>query len=222
MKNVILLILNGLPMAFLILFYGMHTELGLYTYCAWFLLSVINTLFLHKIWHFVGMNIYLALTSAIGLYANNLFYYSFVYFDNAAKMGAWKNDVKGMLIFVGILTVLGIGLRCVLMYVNEKRKELKDKRYRIIKLSGDALYEVVYEHFIKHIKEYTGIEKEDALFDFSIDWQKKSFVFAVKEKGSLENLNLQLLHDSIPDTAQSIHEDKIFEDYMENEIIKNT
>ena len=77
---------------------------------------------------------------------------------------------------------------------------------------------MIYEHFIKHIKDYTGIEAENASYDFSIDWQKKSFIFAVKEKKGSETIDLQPLHNLIPDTAQSIHEDKKYEDYLEEEL----
>ncbi len=220
MKNVILLILNSIPMAVLIVLYMFRAEMTAYLFIAWFVLCLINTLFLHKLWHLAGMNIYLALLSAIGIYANCLFYYSFVYYDSVLGKTAWQNDLKNMLIYIALLTILGIIARFLIKYIAKKRV-IKDK-YRIIKISGDTLLEVIADHFIKHQKEYTNLEYTGILYDYSIDWEKKSFIFALKREkdltGSKEQIDLSSLHEILPDTTDDLCKKGRYRDYRGDEL----
>lgn len=218
MKNVVLLILNGLPMAFLILCYSLHDEMGMLIFLAWFLLCVTNALLSHKVLHLLGINLYLALTSAVGLYANNLFFYSFVYYDDLLKTTEWQKDIRNMFIFIVALTILGVLLRFLIRYIAKSRKTVKDKKIRVIKIGKDAIYELLCDHFVKNQKEYTNVEDEEILYDFSIDWEEKSFIFALGREKDLA-IDLAELHKKLPDTAESIYAKKLYRDISEKELV---
>lgn len=220
MKNTILTIANGIPMAVLILLYKFRLDMTVYIILLWVLLAVINTLLIHKIWPLLKMNIFLMFTSTVGVYVNNQIFYSFVYLDSAAKNNVWY-EITDVLGFFCILIVLSIVLRISLIFIKRHLRRLKDKKYRIIKIGEDAIYELIYDHFIQNREKYCHISEDNTLCGFSIDWENRSFIFAVKEiedPSSKFNFDLDSLHGILPDTAKSVFSDNLYKDYYEKEL----
>lgn len=214
------MITNGLPMAALILLYKFRFDMTGYIILSWVLLILINTLLLHKVWPLLKMNLFLTFTSAVGMYVNNQIYYSFVYLDTTAKNAVWfeVTDTLGLLL---LLTFFSILLRIALIYLKRYLRRLKDKKYRIIKIGEDAIYELLYEHFIENCEKYCNITRDDMVYGFSIDWENKNFIFAIKEavdSGDKFSLDLKKLHSALPDTTKSIFGDVIYKDYYEKEL----
>ncbi len=52
----------------------------------------------------------------------------------------------------------------------------KDK-YRIIKISKEALYEFIYEKFIENQEEYLNVNALEVMNSFEIDFQNGKFIF---------------------------------------------
>lgn len=64
----------------------------------------------------------------------------------------------------------------------------KDK-YRVIKISKEALYEFIYEKFIENQEEYLGVNALEVMNNFEIDFQNGSFIF-IAHKSEDENDNI--------------------------------
>lgn len=62
-------------------------------------------------------------------------------------------------------------------------------KYRIIKISKEAVYEFVYEKLIENQEEYLGVNALEVMNNFEIDFQNGSFIF-IAHKSEDENDNI--------------------------------
>jgi len=87
----------------------------------------------------------------------------------------------------------------------------KDK-YRIIKISKEALYEFIYEKFIENQEEYLEVNALEVMNSFEIDFQNGNFIFiAHKSEDENENIiplpkaiDLVKLMDKMEDTTSTM------------------
>lgn len=103
---------------------------------------------------------------------------------------------------------------------------MKDDNYRIIKISADALFEYIYEHFIDEQEEYMNIDVREVKNIFTIDWENKSFIFCAynseDKEGNYKHFPVDIgkLIEKLPDTTDTMYYDNRYKDYSEKELLK--
>ncbi|AVK47241.1 hypothetical protein AXY43_03955 [Clostridium sp. MF28] len=87
----------------------------------------------------------------------------------------------------------------------------KDK-YRIIKISKEALFEFIYEKFIENQEEYLDVNALEVMNSFEIDFQNGNFIFTAHksedENGNItpfpKEIDLAKLMDKMKDTTSTM------------------
>ncbi|ABR35321.1 hypothetical protein [Clostridium beijerinckii] len=87
----------------------------------------------------------------------------------------------------------------------------KDK-YRIIKISKEALFEFIYEKFIENQEEYLDVNALEVMNSFEIDFQNGNFIFTAHksedENGNItplpKEIDLVKLMDKMEDTTSTM------------------
>ncbi len=103
----------------------------------------------------------------------------------------------------------------------------KDK-YRIIKISKEALYEFIYEKFIENQEEYLNVNALEVMNSFEIDFQNGQFIFiAHKSEDEDENIiplpkeiDLKELMNKMEDTTSTMFCENRYVELSLKEIIE--
>lgn len=109
---------------------------------------------------------------------------------------------------------------------NKKIKKMKDDNYRIIKISADALFEYIYEHFIDEQEKNIDVDIRNVKNTYTVDWENKSFIFcAYNSKDKDGNyvsfpVDIEKLVKKLPDTTDTMYDDNRYKDYSEKELLK--
>lgn len=109
----------------------------------------------------------------------------------------------------------------------KKRKTIPDGKYRVIKISRDALFEFIYESFTERIEDFLDVsDGTSVVTSFDMDRETGSFICVARnELGETEHLQMegvdtQLLLSKMKDTTDTMFSDGRFAELTENELLK--
>lgn len=109
----------------------------------------------------------------------------------------------------------------------KQRKPIPDGKYRVIKISRDALFEFIYESFIDNVESFLDVsDSTSVVTSFDMDWETDSFIcVARKELGENERLQMEgidtkLLLSKMKDTTDTMFSDGRFIELTEEELLK--
>lgn len=95
----------------------------------------------------------------------------------------------------------------------------------MIKISRDALYELIYETIIDRMDIYLDIPDRTKIggYTWKLDWETGTFLFAVKGEDGTENpnmseLDLDALMEHMPDTTPSMYQEKRYRELTRKEL----
>jgi len=109
--------------------------------------------------------------------------------------------------------------------MKKNKKELEKDKYRVIKISKEALWEFIYESII---------DNQDVFFDISdvttitshhdIDFENGNYICLIKSDTDdrplrlTEEINLQVLLNNMEDTTESLYQDNRYKEFSLDEI----
>ena len=106
-----------------------------------------------------------------------------------------------------------------------KEKKIPENKYRIIKISEDALFEFLRESIIDSQKEFFDISDDTSIVTcFDIDWENKSFICVARnELGREEHLQFpdidtEKLLLKLKDTTSTLYMDNRYIELTSTEI----
>ncbi|MDD6236881.1 MAG: hypothetical protein PUB00_05815 [Clostridiales bacterium] len=106
-----------------------------------------------------------------------------------------------------------------------KEKKIPENKYRIIKISEDALFEFLRESIIDSQKEFFDISDDTSIVTcFDIDWENKSFICVARnELGQEEHLQFpdidtEKLLLKLKDTTSTLYMDNRYIELTSTEI----
>ncbi len=106
-----------------------------------------------------------------------------------------------------------------------KEKKIPENKYRIIKISEDALLEFLYESIIDSQKEFFDVSDDTSIVTcFDIDWENKSFICVARnELGEEEHLQFpdidtEKLLLKLKDTTSTLYMDNRYIELTSTEI----
>lgn len=97
-------------------------------------------------------------------------------------------------------------------YLDKKRKKIPKNKYRIIKISENALLEFLFESVIDNQKEFFDVSDETTIVTcFDIDWENRSFVCVARNELEEEehlqfpDINTEKLLLKLKDTTSTLY-----------------
>lgn len=110
----------------------------------------------------------------------------------------------------------------------KRRKKLDEDRVRVIKISGQALFEFIYENFIDRQEDFLDVDPLDVMNTFAINFDRNEFVFCAHKSEDANGkilplpaeINLQKLMENIPDTTPSMYSEGRYREYTKQELIE--
>ena len=109
-----------------------------------------------------------------------------------------------------------------------KKKELQDDCARVIKISGDALYELICEYFGDKLEAYMDAEPTQVMQYCGMDWENGSFIFCVANVGDEDaapsdwglpnDIDIEKLHRLLPETTTSLYQPNRYKEYTFEEL----
>ena len=107
------------------------------------------------------------------------------------------------------------------------KKKLDKDSVRVIKISKEALFEFIYEKFIDDSETFFDVDILDVISTFDINFERGEFIFCVSkaedENGTIlklpNEIELQHLMKSIPDTTKSMYVDNRYKEFTKEELI---
>ncbi len=110
----------------------------------------------------------------------------------------------------------------------KKKKELLEQNVcRVIKIDKEALFEFIYESFVRDQEQLLGISACDHMNNFTIDWESGEFIFTAHrdedENGKItplpKDIDIQKVLRKIPSTTDSVlSSGNIYKDYTFDEL----
>lgn len=104
---------------------------------------------------------------------------------------------------------------------------IPDGKYRVIKISRDALFEFIYESFTDSLEEFLGVsDSTSVVTSFDVDWETGSFICVARndlgenEHLQMEGIDTKLLLSKMDDTTDTMFKDGRFVELTEEEIVK--
>ena len=85
MKKTVIIILNALLIIPFFIFFRCGGNVAIFMLPAWFIMSIINTIFSKDIKQLLVYNGYLSLFASIGIFACGLLYFEYVYWDSIGE-----------------------------------------------------------------------------------------------------------------------------------------
>ena len=94
----------------------------------------------------------------------------------------------------------------------KKRQPLDENTVRVIKISKEALFELLYEHFIGEQERYLDVDMLSVTNAFDLDWESGEFVFCAYNSEDADGnrsefckeIDLRQIMKQIPDTTPSV------------------
>lgn len=114
--------------------------------------------------------------------------------------------------------------------MKKKQKCILDNKYRIIKISEQAIFEFLYESFIDNQNDFFDVTNKNThgeasiVTSFDIDWNTREFIcIARNELGDDEHLQFpgidtKVLLSKLKDTTPSLYQDNRFIELSEQQI----
>lgn len=114
--------------------------------------------------------------------------------------------------------------------MKKETKRIPDKKYRIIKISEQAIFEFLYESFIDNQNRFFDVLDKNTSGEssivtaFDIDWNTKEFICVARnELGNDEQLQFpvidtKVLLSKLKDTTPSLYQDERFIELSEQQI----
>ena len=109
----------------------------------------------------------------------------------------------------------------------KQRKPIPDGKYRVIKISRDALFEFIYESFTERLEDFLDIsDPTSVVTSFDMDWERGSFICVARnERGEDEHLQMEgvdmtQLLSKMKDTTDTLFSDGRFVELTEDELIE--
>lgn len=105
-------------------------------------------------------------------------------------------------------------------------KALDGDTVRVIKISGEALFEFIYEKFIDDQETFFDVDPLSVSDTFSINYERGEFIFCVHKSEDAQGksiefpreIDLQKLMKAIPDTAATMFAGNRYRDYTRAEL----
>ena len=109
-------------------------------------------------------------------------------------------------------------------------KRIPDKKYRVIKISGKALFEFIYESFIDNQNSFFDVSDKNASGEssivtaFDIDWDTKELICVARnelgndEKLQFPDIYTRVLLSKLQDTTSSLYKDNRYIELSEQQI----
>ena len=114
----------------------------------------------------------------------------------------------------------------------KKEKEILEQNVcRVIKIDKKALFEFVYENFVRDQEDLLDIHSVEHMNNFTIDWESGEFIFTAHrdedENGKImpfpKDIDIQKVLRKIPATTDSVlSPEKIYKDYTFDELREMT
>lgn len=103
---------------------------------------------------------------------------------------------------------------------------MDDGKVKVIKISSEALFEFIYEKFIEEQECYLNVNSTEVTNTFDVDWENGQFIFCAynseDSQGNIvkmpENIDLKKLMKIIPDTTESMFNEKRYREYSQEEL----
>lgn len=94
----------------------------------------------------------------------------------------------------------------------KKPHMLDENSVRVIKIGKEALFELIYEHFIGEQERYLDVDMLSVTNAFDLDWESGEFVFCAYNLEDAEGnrsefckeIDLRQIMKQIPDTTPSV------------------
>ena len=108
------------------------------------------------------------------------------------------------------------------------KKTLDENRVRVIKISKEALFEFIYEKFIDNQEEFFDVNTYDVTSSFDINFEQGEFIFCVSkaedDNGKIlklpEEIDLQHLMKSMPDTTATMFQQDRYKEFTKEELVE--
>jgi len=102
--------------------------------------------------------------------------------------------------------------------INERK--LEKGKYRIIKISKEALWEFIYESIIDKQGIFFDISDETVITSHhDIDFESGNYICLVKNNIDSEQIDLQALLNNMEDTTQSLYEPNRYREFSIDELV---
>lgn len=109
----------------------------------------------------------------------------------------------------------------------KKRKTIPDGKYRVIKISRDALFEFIYEAFTERFEDFLDVsDPTSVVTSFDMDWERGSFICVARnERGEDEHLQMEgvdtaQLLSKMKDTTDTLFSDGRFVELTEEKLFE--
>jgi len=108
-----------------------------------------------------------------------------------------------------------------------RKRPLRDDEVRVIKIGEESLFEFIYEKFIDEQSEHLDVDPLSVTNSFSIDWEKRQFIFcAYKTENAKgedflklpESIDFGKLFEKMPNTTDSMYSRDKYRTYTKNEL----
>ena len=94
----------------------------------------------------------------------------------------------------------------------KKSQVLDENHIRVIKISKEALFELIYEHFIGEQERYLDVDMLSVTNSFDLDWESGEFIFCAYRSEDADGhpsefckeVDLRQIMKRIPDTTSSV------------------
>ena len=109
-----------------------------------------------------------------------------------------------------------------------RKVPLEKGRYRVIKISREALMEFIYESFLDNQEMYLETEPTETLDHFYIDLENESFICCAERADNPKysgmnidpRIDIAALCRNLDDTTNTMYADVRYRDYTEEELIE--
>ncbi len=111
--------------------------------------------------------------------------------------------------------------------MKKKKTTLDENSVRVIKIGKEALFEFIYEQFTEHVETFFDVDALDVINTIDIDFEQGEFIFCVSKgedaDGKIlplpDEIDLQQLMKSLPDTTTSMYTRNRYKEFTKEELI---
>lgn len=109
-----------------------------------------------------------------------------------------------------------------------EKKKLDEDKVRVIKISKKAIFEFIYENFMRDQDVFFDVDPSEVTNVFHISFERGEFICCTyqseNEKGEFlsvpEEVDLQKLMLNIPDTTSTMYAADRYREYTKDELVK--
>ncbi len=109
-----------------------------------------------------------------------------------------------------------------------KKVPIEKGKYRVVKISGKALMEFIYESFMDNHEMYLETEPTETIDRFYIDLEKGCFICLAEQDDpsryglilTHKGIDIEVLCRNLEDTTDTMYADGRYRDYTEEELIE--